>query len=510
MKHWDNMTPREARDFQNYHLRKFIQGRVLPYSPYYREILRDVGPINSVEDLRKLPFTSKSELLATPDNPKRARDFLLQPDPAKLRRKPSNIAKAILFGRDRVQRQLRGEYQPLLLTSTTGRSADPIPFLHTAHDLANLRTAGGRIIELGNVLPGERVANLFPYAPHLAYWLAHYAAQEKLLFSVGTGGGKLLGTSGNLDMLEKIDPAILVGMPTFLYHLLRQGAEEGRRLPGLRVLAFGGEKVAKGTRRKLSKLAKELGAENIATMATYGFTEAKMAFPECATPVGEEATGYHLFPDMGVVEIIDPETGEVLPEGHRGEIVYTPLDARGTVVLRYRTGDLIEGGLVHDRCPRCGRNVPRLVGRISRVSGIHSMALHKIKGTLVDFNEIEHVLDDVEGVGTWQIELRKINDDPMELDTVLLRATLAAGANPDSVRKVLEKRLVQTAELRPNLIEFCSEKEMGELQGLGKALKEERIVDHRTKARPRKKSPHTLAASLRRRTIRSTADANQL
>jgi hypothetical protein len=137
------------------------------------------------------------------------------------------------------------------------------------------------------------------------------------------------------------------------------------------------------------------------------------------------------------------------------------------------------------------------------------MALHKVKGTLVDFNEIEHVLDDVEGVGTWQIELRKLNDDPMELDTVLLRATLAAGANPDSVRKVLEKRLVQTAELRPNLIEFCSEKEMGELQGLGKALKEERIVDHRTKACPRKKSPRTPAASLRRRTIRSTAHANQ-
>ena len=509
MKHWDQMTPGEARAYQNYQLRKFIQGQVLPYSPHYREILGQVGPVNTVEDLQKLPFTSKSDLLPTDANPKRPRDFLLQPDPDKLRKKPSTIAKAILFGRERVQRQLREEYQPLLLTSTTGRSADPIPFLHTAHDIANLRKAGARIIELGDVQPGERVANLFPYAPHLAYWLAHYAAQEKLLFSIGTGGGKLLGTSGNLDMLEKIDPAILVGMPTFLYHLLRQGAEEGRQLPGLRCLAFGGEKVAPGTRRKLAKLAKALGADNITTLATYGFTEAKMAFPECATPVGEESTGYHLFPDLGVVEVIDPETGEVLPEGHKGEIVFTPINARGTLVLRYRTGDLIEGGLVHDRCPQCGRNVPRLVGRISRVSGIHSMALHKIKGTLVDFNEIEHVLDDVDEVGTWQIELRKINDDPLELDTVILRATLAEGASPDPTRKILETRLIQAAELRPNLIEFCSEKEMGELQGLGTALKEERIVDHRAKAAPKKRKAHTPVASLRRRNRRSNAHVNQ-
>ena len=118
-----------------------------------------------MEELQKLPFTSKSDLLPSKVNPKGARDFLLQPDREKLRKKPSIIGKAILFGKERVQSQLREEYQPLLLTSTTGRSADPIPFLHTAHDIANLRKAGARIIDLGNVEPGERVANLFPYAP---------------------------------------------------------------------------------------------------------------------------------------------------------------------------------------------------------------------------------------------------------------------------------------------------------------------------------------------------------
>jgi phenylacetate-coenzyme A ligase PaaK-like adenylate-forming protein len=256
MKNWDQLTRSELREMQNYKLRTFLRNKVQPYSPHYGKILKEAGPINTVEDLQKLPFTSKSDLLPTVENPKRPRDFLLQPDPNQLRRLPSTIFQAIFLGRERVQRKLKSEYQPLLLTSTTGRSADPIPFLHTAHDIRNLRYAGSRIIELGNVHSGERVANLFPYAPHLAYWLCHYAAQEKLLFSIGTGGGKLLGTTGNLDLLEKIDPAILVGMPTFLYHLLRQGVEEGRQFPSLRCIAFGGEKVAAGTRRKLAKMAR--------------------------------------------------------------------------------------------------------------------------------------------------------------------------------------------------------------------------------------------------------------
>jgi phenylacetate-CoA ligase len=509
MKHWDQLTRRDLREMQNHKLRNFLQHQVQPFSPHYGKILQDAGPIRTVEDLQKLPFTSKVDLLPTLESPKRPRDFLLQPDPDQLRRLPSTIFQALILGREKVQTKLKSEYQPLLLTSTTGRSADPIPFLHTAHDIRNLRYAGGRIIELGNVQSGDRVANLFPYAPHLAYWLAHYAAQEKLLFSIGTGGGKLLGTTGNLDLLEKIDPAILVGMPTFLYHLLRQGVEEGRQLPSLKCIAFGGEKVAEGTRRKLAKLAKELGATDISTLATYGFTEAKMAFPECATPVGEVPTGYHLYPDLGIVEIIDPETGEVLPEGEPGEIVFTPLDSRGTVVLRYRTGDLIEGGLVHERCPRCGRQVPRLVGRVSRVSGIHSMRLHKVKGTLVDFNEIEHVLDDLHEIGTWQVELRKLNDDPLELDTVILRATLMDGADPVKMEKLLETRLMQSAELRPNRIEFCTESEMRELQGLGKALKEERIVDRRSITQPAQPKL-TPAPNPRRRRRRANANANQL
>src|SRR5262249_46791369 len=159
-------------------------------------------------------------------------------------------------------------------------------------------------------------------------------------------------------------------------------------------------------------LAHQLGAEETRIVSTYGFTEAKMAFPECPTLPEEGASGFHLYPDLALVELVDPKTGEQVPDNSPGEIVYTPLNARGTVVIRYRTGDIAEGGLTWSRCPHCGRLSPRLLGPISRVSEKRALNLEKLKGTLVDFNVLEHLLDDQRGVAAWQIELRKRHDDP--------------------------------------------------------------------------------------------------
>src|SRR5690606_23306282 len=141
---------------------------------------------------------------------------------------------------------------------------------------------------------------------------------------------------------------------------------------------------------------------------------------ECMPPEGEETTGFHTYPDMVFLEVIDPETGDRVPDGQPGEIVCTPLDARGTVVIRYRTGDLIEGGITYEPCPHCGRTCPRLLGKISRVSDIRELNVNKLKGTLVDFNALENLLDDTDGLGTWQIELRKRHDDPWETDQVFV------------------------------------------------------------------------------------------
>src|SRR6185436_8505712 len=220
--------------------------------------------------------------------------------------------------------------------------------------------------------------------------------------------------------------------------------------------------VAPGTRRKLARLARELGAENVDVVATYGFTEAKMAWTECPCPRGEQS-GYHLYPDLGIVEVVDPKTGIAMPSGEPGEIVFTALDSRGSVVLRYRTGDLIDGGLVHEPCPHCHRLVPRLVGEISRVSEIRTMRFDKIKGTLVDFNVLEHVLDDSQHLASWQLELRKHNDDPLELDELILHYQKADTVDDAKCARELLRYFTASTEIQPNQIVFHDSLEMSQL-----------------------------------------------
>ena len=216
-------------------------------------------------------------------------------------------------------------------------------------------------------------------------------------------------------------------------------------------------------------------------MATYGFTEAKMAWAECSCPPGQLSAGYHLYPDLGIVEIIDPQTGKVVPTGEPGEIVFTPLAARGTAVLRYRTGDFIDGGMTFAACPYCHRTLPRLVGRISRSSEIKEMNLDKIKGTLVDFNELEHVLDDAPHIGAWQVELRKAHDDPLDLDEIILHVNKTNGADDAQLRRELSERCYSHTDIHPNRIVFHDVEEMKRLQGVGVLLKEQKLVDHRPK-----------------------------
>jgi phenylacetate-coenzyme A ligase PaaK-like adenylate-forming protein len=188
-----------------------------------------------------------------------------------------------------------------------------------------------------------------------------------------------------------------------------------------------------------------------------------------------------LYPDLGLFEVINPKTGVVVPDGTPGELVFTPLDARGSVVLRYRTGDYIDGGMVHAPCPHCQRNLPRLMGNISRSSEVKSMQLDKIKGTLIDFNQLEHVLDDAPNVGAWQLELRKHKDDPMEIDELTLHVHKLNGVDEEKLCRELNNRFVERTEIRPNRIVFHDADEMRRMQGVGTELKEQRIVDRRPK-----------------------------
>ncbi len=498
---WDKLDQTAIQRLQLRLLRRFLRRQVLPFSAQYRavfgELRLDSESIRSLEDFRKIPFTEKRDLLNTSEHPERTKDFLLAPDRARLARRPSTLLRALTRGPRAAKASLEYEYRPVFLTATTGRSSDPVTFLYTRHDLDNLAIAGHRLVEVFQTERDYRVMNLFPFAPHLAFWQVHYGAIAFGLFNLSTGGGKVMGTQRNIRLIEKIAPQALIGMPTFLYHVLQQMLEEGLRCTGLRRIILGGEKAPAGMRRKLRAMAGELGSPGVDVLATYGFTEAKMAFGECPFPHDGEPSGYHLYPDLALVEIVDPKSGEPLPPGTPGEIVFTPLDARGSVVLRYRTGDIIDGGLHCEPCPNCGRSVPRLVGRISRQSEFREMRFDKVKGTLINFNDLENVLEELTGVGTWQVELRKANDDPLDVDEIHLHISRSGrSGDEDRVRRDIRREFEERLELRPNRVIFHSSSEMRRLQGVGKQLKEEKVVDHRPKSSAAQKAePTTKEAS---------------
>ncbi len=472
---WATASPEELHARQAALLRRFLQTRAVPFAKFYRDMFFKNGidprEIRSTDDLVKLPFTSKLDF----ENP---RDFVIIPDEAVLKKQWRTLFSGITRGKTATKLALEKELRPILLTSTTGRSSAPVPFLYTAHDIARLEEGGRRLMQLCQSDPANRHINAFPFAPHLAFWQAHYAGTGHNTFMLSTGGGKTVGTDGNIRIIDKINPDAIIAMPTFLYHLLQEGTAGGSKWSNLKRLVLGGEKVPTGMRRKLKELCAAMGANNVSIMSTYGFTEAKIAFTECLPVNGDEPSGFHIYPDMSFIEVIDPETGQRVPNGQAGEIVLTQLDSRGTIVLRYRTGDLIEKGITCEPCPHCGRTCPRLLGRISRVSDFKNLHIEKLKGTLVDFNTLENILDDTDGLGAWQVELRKRNDDPLESDIVIVHAVVMKG-DQEQLRDAIHERFESVTEFAPNEIRFHTWEEMRGLQGVGKQLKEQKVKDSR-------------------------------
>jgi phenylacetate-coenzyme A ligase PaaK-like adenylate-forming protein len=263
---------------------------------------------------------------------------------------------------------------------------------------------------------------------------------------------------------------------------VRRATEEGVRFPNLRVISIGGEKCTDDMRRKLHEAFVSLGADpdRLKVLVGYGSTEFRGGASECPTPPGDfSSSWYHTKPDQEIFEIVDPDTGEVLPEGETGEVVYTCLDWRGTVLLRYRMADLAVGGITTERCPHCGATVPRISNELRRVSNLKDLELTKLKGNLVDLGAFSPILRGLAEVAEFQVELRKRNDDPFDVDEVVVHVAAAEGHNEDEVTRSVRSALRTGIDLEPSRVVFHTLAELVDLLGLESALKEVRLVDSR-------------------------------
>lgn len=477
-------SPAEQRHVQELALRRFVREELYPFSAHYRRVFDAAGvrprDIRGVDDLRRLPLTTKQDLLGSQGDSAKKRDFVLVPSPQLIKEHwPFARKLALVLGGARARELLRFSYTPNFLTFTTGRSSDPVVFAYTPHDLELLGETGARLLDVQNIAdPQARILNLFPFAPHLAFWQTTFAGFRTGRLVLGTGGGKVMGTAGNLKIAARIAPAVLIGTPGFTYHLLREARERKTDLSQVKLVVLGAEKVTPGLKRKMAEALEACGARDVVILGTYGFTEARQAFSEC--PAGyDESSGYHIYPDLGVFEVIDTKTLEPLGPGQTGELVYTPIAGHGTVVCRYRTGDIVVGGITHEPCPWCGRTVPRIASELRRASDQRAMNLTKIKGTLVDLSHIGTVLSNFPEVEEWQVVLKKKNDDPHDLDQFVVRLSLRPGSDRVPFEKKARQEIADATEVAPNEFEFHSPTEMSELLGMETEMKEKRFVDLR-------------------------------
>ena len=476
----------ELRSIQDRALTRLVNEELYPFSPHYRRVFDEarVDPrsVRGVADLARLPLTTKQDLIAAQKDQQRRTDFVLQPTPERIRAHwPLARKLALLLGGERARELLRFAYTPNFLTFTTGRSSEPVAFAYTPHDLEVLGEAIARMFDIAAInSSSERVVNLFPFAPHLAFWALTIGGFTTGRMVVPTGGGKVMGTEGSLRLVERIGATALVGTPGFLYHMLRAARDEKRNLSQVKTVVLGAEKVPPGLKQKMLEALQACGAGEVTILGTYGFTEARMAFAECPTSY-DVSSGYHIFPDLGLFEVIDPKSGEVLPEGADGELVYSGLTGHGTCVLRYRTGDLCIGGISTKPCPHCGRGVPRIASELKRVSEQHALDLTKIKGTLVDLSTMGSVLMQMPSVEEWQVVMRKKNDDPLELDELEVRFAPRGSAAVDEVAKQVRTMIFQATEVAPNKVSAHSLQEMLGFLGMETEMKEKRYLDLRPK-----------------------------
>ena len=124
----------------------------------------------------------------------------------------------------------------------------------------------------------------------------------------------------NVRSILKVKPQFLIGVPSYVYHILKTAREQNLDLNFLNRIALGAGRVPRGFKLKLSKLLTEMGASDVKVFGTYGFTEARSAWAECSTDI-DVSSGYHTYPDKEVFEIIDPDTLEVKGDGEDGEII---------------------------------------------------------------------------------------------------------------------------------------------------------------------------------------------
>ena len=427
-KELETMTRPEIEKLQLERLQKTV--RHCMNSPFYKKRFEENNlkpeDIKTLDDLRKIPFTTKQDLRDT---------------------YPFGIASVPLEKATR-------------LHSSSGTTGNPTVILHTQKDLDEWANAVARCLHMVGLRPSDVFQNSSGYGMFTGGLGFQYGAERLGMLTVPAAAGN---TKRQIKFMTDFGTTAVHAIPSYaarIYEVMQEMGVDPRRDTKLNTLIIGAEPHSEEQRRRIEQM---LGVK-----AYNSFGMSEMCGPGVAFECTEQ-NGLHIWEDYYIVEIVDPETLEPVPEGEVGELVLTTINREAMPLLRYRTRDLTR--ILPGECP-CGR---------------HHARLDRMKGRSDDM-----------------IILKGVNIFPIQIETILLQF------------KELSTDYLITLETVDTNDEMTIEVELNELftddyarlqaltREITRQLKDEILVTPRIKLMPKGALPKSEGKAVRVKDLRKT------
>ncbi len=391
-------------------LLEVIDGRNRFYTNKFADAGIPVGSLNFQDDLPKLPFTNKAELIADQNNSPPWGTALSEP-----------LANYTRYNQT---------------SSTTGK---PLRWLDTTASWQWMLECWKAVYRAAGVDSTDRIFFPFSFGPFLGFWTAFEAGTQLGAQCVPAGG---MTSEMRLGLIDVLRPTVVCCTPTYALRLVEVAKEENRNDTlslvdsSVRVLIVAGEPGGSiaATRQQIEN---GWGARVI---DHHGLTEVGPISFECWDNPGF----MHVNENEYICEVIDPDSAVLVPDGNQGELVVTNLGRLASPVIRYRTRDVVIK--TTERC-RCGRTLARLKGGVlSRADdmvclrgvNIYPTAIESIVRTVSEVIEYRASVTQDSALGTLLLEIEVDASDPTEvtrLVEVKLRETLGLSVIVNTVEK---------------------------------------------------------------------------
>lgn len=407
-KYWEEeietMPQEDLRHLQLNRLKKTI--RLAANAPYYKKVFEEYGitpdTIQTIDDIQKLPFTTKADMRA-------------------------NYPFGLVAG------NLKED--GVRIHSSSGTTGTPTVIVHSQHDLDSWANLVARCLYMVGIRKTDVFQNSSGYRMFTGGLGFQYGAERLGALTVPAAAGN---SKRQIKFITDFHTTALHAIPSYAIRLAEVFLEEGIDPvhSSLKTLVIGAEPHTDEQRKKIERM---LGVK---AYNSYGMTEMNgpgVAF-ECT-----EQNGMHFWEDCYLVEIIDPNTGKHVPNGEIGELVLTTLDREMMPLIRYRTRDLTR--ILPGTCP-CGRTHLR----IDRIKG-RSDDMFIIKGVNIFPMQVEKILLQFPSLGSnYLITLDTINNqDEMIVEVELSDLSTDNYIELEKIRKEITRQLKDEILVTPKV-----------------------------------------------------------